>query len=150
MDFKINVEKYKDVIPYLFFGVCTTLVNVITYWVCAHPLGINTMVSTIVAWILAVLFAYVTNRKWVFHSEAKTKKEIVKEMVSFFGCRLATGVVDWGCMFVFVQILRWNDVIIKFVANLLVIILNYVASKLVIFKNNQNFDRKDMGDSENR
>ena len=82
-------EKYKDVIPYLFFGVCTTLVNVVAYWICAHILSVNTMVSTVVAWILAVLFAYITNRKWVFHSDAITGKKIVKEVISFFGCRLA-------------------------------------------------------------
>lgn len=66
MDFKILLLKYKDIVLYLFFGVCTTLVNVIAYWICAHPLDINTMTSTIIAWVLAVLFAYITNRNWVF------------------------------------------------------------------------------------
>ena len=134
MDFKSLYEKYKDLIPYAFFGVCTTAVNVVSYWIFARLLGCPVMFSTIVAWILAVLFAYVTNRKWVFHSEAEGSKEILKEMVSFFLCRLATGVLDWLCMFVFVDLLHWNDVLIKFLANVLVIILNYVASKLVIFR----------------
>ena len=128
------LEKYRDVIPYLFFGVCTTLVNVIVYWACAHILSLNTMVSTVLAWILAVLFAYITNRKWVFYSEAVTFGEITKEVVSFFGCRLATGVVDWACMWIFVELLGFNDVIIKITTNILVIILNYIASKLVIFR----------------
>ena len=127
-------EKYKDVIPYLFFGVCTTVVNVISYWICAHPLSLNTMVSTVIAWTLAVLFAYITNRKWVFHSEARTSGEITKEIVSFFSYRLATGLIDWGCMFVFVELLNMNDLIVKFAANVLVIVLNYVASKLIIFR----------------
>lgn len=127
-------KKYKDVIPYLFFGVCTTLVNVLSYWICAHPLSMNVLVSTVIAWILAVLFAYITNRKWVFHSEAVSKKEIAKEVVYFFACRLATGIVDWCCMLIFVDLLRWNDVFIKFAANVLVIILNYIASKLIVFK----------------
>lgn len=61
--------------------------------------------------------------------------EILKEILSFFACRLATGVVDWGCMFIFVDLLHLNDVIIKAGANVLVIVLNYIASKLVIFKN---------------
>lgn len=126
--------KYKDIIPYAFFGVLTTVVNMVVYWVAAHPLGLSVMVSTVIAWIAAVLFAYVTNRKWVFHSQAKGTKEIVQEIVSFFACRLATGVVDWACMFIFVDLLHFNDVIIKAAANVLVIILNYVASKLVIFK----------------
>lgn len=126
--------KYKDIIPYAFFGVLTTVVNMVVYWVAAHPLGLSVMVSTVIAWIAAVLFAYVTNRKWVFHSQAQGTKEIVQEIVSFFACRLATGVVDWACMFIFVDLLHFNDVIIKATANVLVIILNYVASKLVIFK----------------
>ena len=128
------IKKYWDVIPYLFFGVCTTLVNVATYWICAHPLSLGIMASTVIAWILAVFFAYVTNRKWVFHSEAHGVNEVSKEIVSFFGCRLATGVVDWLCMFVFVELLNINDVVVKVAANIIVIVLNYIASKLVIFK----------------
>ena len=128
------IKKYKDILLYGIFGVLTTVVNIVTYWVAAHPLGLSVMVSTVIAWIVAVLFAYVTNRKWVFHSQAEGTKEIVQEIVSFFACRLATGVVDWACMFIFVDLLHFNDVIIKAAANVLVIILNYVASKLVIFK----------------
>lgn len=127
-------EKYKDVIPYLFFGGCTTLVNVAVYWLMAHPLGLGVMPSTIGAWLAAVLFAYVTNRKWVFHSTAKGAAEIGREMASFFGCRLATGVVDWACMYLFVDVLKWNDMVVKLGANVLVVILNYVASKAFIFK----------------
>ena len=128
------IEKYKDIIPYAFFGVLTTIVNMVVYWLAAHPLALSVMVSTVLAWVAAVLFAYVTNRKWVFHSQAEGAQEIVREVVSFFACRLATGVVDWACMFIFVDLLHFNDVIIKAGANVLVIILNYVASKLLIFK----------------
>lgn len=134
MNLKIIFEKYKDVIPYLFFGICTTVVNVASYWICAHLLNLGIMTSTITAWILAVLFAYFTNRKWVFHSEAQGIKRVLKEVVSFFSCRLLTGVVDWSCMFVLVDLLLWNDVFVKVAANILVIILNYVASKMIIFK----------------
>lgn len=134
MNPKKIMDKYRDVIPYLFFGVCTTLVNVVVYWVSAHLFGCQTMVSTVLAWILAVLFAYLTNRKWVFHSEASGTNEVFKELLSFFGCRLATGIIDLLCMYVFVDILKWNDVFIKFSANVLVIILNYIASKLIIFR----------------
>ncbi|WP_255342823.1 GtrA family protein [Oribacterium sp. FC2011] len=126
--------QYKDVIPYLFFGVCTTLVNTATYWVCAHVFILNTMVSTTIAWILAVLFAYFTNRKWVFHSESKTLKMVLREVISFFGCRIATGAVDWICMFIFVQVFALKDVLVKLSTNILVIILNYIASRLIIFK----------------
>ncbi|NLK73287.1 MAG: GtrA family protein [Clostridiales bacterium] len=134
MNFKDLFKKYKDVIPYIIFGVLTTVVNIAVYWLMAHPLEISVMPSTIIAWMAAVLFAYLTNRKWVFRSEANTAKAITKEVLSFFLCRLATGAVDCACMFVFVDILHLNDVVIKFMANILVVILNYVASKLFIFK----------------
>lgn len=112
----------------------TTLINVLVYWICAHIIELSVMGSTIVAWVVAVLFAYVTNRKWVFHSIAITFFDIIKEIFSFFVCRIVTGIVDGGCMLLFVEMLDWNDVIVKFVANVLVIILNYVASKFIIFK----------------
>ena len=98
--------------------------------------------STIIAWVLSVLFAYLTNRKWVFHSQAHGAQEILKEITSFFGCRLATGVLDWACMLFFVDILKYNDVLIKILANVLVIVLNYVASKVVIFKKRSNSEEK--------
>lgn len=134
VDIRKLYEKYKDVVFYLFFGVCTTAVNVVAYWAAAHPLHFGTMPSTILAWVLAVAFAYITNRKWVFHSNASGIKEIVREIGSFFACRLATGGVDWVCMLVFVEFMGLNDVVIKFLANVVVIVLNYAASKMIIFR----------------
>ena len=130
---------------YLFFGVCTTLVNIISYYVFAHILKCSVMLSTIVAWVLAVLFAYITNRKWVFESKAKNKKEIFSEIVSFFSCRLATGVVDWLGMYFFVEKLGFNDVVIKAIVNIVVIILNYIFSKLIVFTDKKNkIDKKEL------
>ena len=140
MDFKQFYEKYKDLIPYGIFGVLTTVVNIASYWVAAHPLGLSVVVSTVIAWILSVLFAYATNRKWVFHSEAVGLNAIMKEMTSFFGCRLATGFIDLACMFMFVDVLHFDDVVIKVIANIIVIVLNYVASKLIIFKHSDKCD----------
>ncbi len=128
------IDKYWDVIPYLFFGVCTTLVNVVVYWFCAYPLKLETTASTIIAWMLAVLFAYITNRKWVFRSESRGIRKVSNEVISFLGCRLVTGVVDWLCMFIFVELLGVNDIVIKAGANIIVIVLNYIAGKFVIFK----------------
>ena len=83
-------DKYKDVILYLVFGVFTTVVNIVSYWLCAHVLGLGVMASSVIAWALAVFFAYVTNRTMVFHSSATGKGEILKEIGSFFACRLIT------------------------------------------------------------
>lgn len=128
------INKYMDIILYGVFGVLTTVVNIVSYWIMAHPLGMGTMMSTVIAWVLAVLFAYFTNRKWVFRSKATGIQAIMKEIGSFFACRIVTGAVDWAFMFLFVEVLVFNDVIVKVLANILVIILNYVGSKLIIFK----------------
>ena len=135
--------KYRDVLPYLFFGLCTTLVNIAFYALCARVGHITTSPSTIIAWFISVLFAYVTNRKWVFHSGARKFKAITMECLSFFACRLATGFLDWLCMFCFVDLLHLNDLVIKIAANILVIVLNYVASKLMIFKKKNKTDIAD-------
>ena len=127
MQIKYLYSKYKEIIPYVIFGVLTTIINIVTYYVMAHYFNITIMASTVFAWFLAVLFAYVTNRRWVFRSSADT-------MLAFFSCRIATGIVDWACMLIFVDVLQFNDVAIKIMANTLVIILNYIASKLLIFK----------------
>ena len=134
MDLRALWERWKDVIAYLFFGVCTTAVNAVVYWICAYPLGWSVSPSTVTAWALAVLFAYVTNRTWVFHSQAHGRAEILRELGAFFSCRIATGVVDWACMFVFVDLLGAPDMAVKILDNVLVVILNYVASKLLIFR----------------
>lgn len=134
MKIKDLLNRYRDVIPYAFFGVCTTLVNMGVYWLCAHPAQLPVVPGTVIAWFLSVLFAYLTNRKWVFHSTAVTRREIRREIVSFYSCRIATGVVDWVCMFVCVDLLHMNDMVIKIAANIVVIVLNYFASKTVVFQ----------------
>jgi len=134
MNLKKLLYQYKDLIAYVFFGGCTTVVNIVVYWAAAHPLGMGTLPANVLAWVVAVLFAYVTNRKWVFHSQANTPREILREIVSFFACRLATGVMDWVIMFVCVDVLCLNDMVIKILSNILVIILNFVFSKLLVFR----------------
>ena len=116
------MDKYRDVIPYLVFGVLTTIVNIVAYWVCAHPLHLGIMVSTVIAWVLSVLFAYVTNRK------------ILREIISFFGARLATGLLDMLFMYIFAERLGLNDTVIKICSNVVVVILNYIFSKFLIFR----------------
>lgn len=128
------LKQNKDLLPYIFFGICTTLVNISVYWLCAHAFGFSLVLSTVIAWILSVLFAYITNRKCVFYSVSNKANEIVREIISFFSCRLLTGFIDLIFMFIFVDILKINDMLIKMITNILVIVLNYVASKFWIFK----------------
>jgi putative flippase GtrA len=131
---KTKFIKYKSIISYGFFGVLTTIVNIITYRFFSNNLSFATVPSTVIAWIFAVVFAYLTNRKWVFKSYATTPKELFSEFVSFITCRLGTGILDVAGMKFFVDILNFNGTITKTALNVLVIILNYVASKLIIFR----------------
>ena len=127
------LQKYKSQLLYLFFGGCTTLVNVAVYGLCAHGADLSTTLSIVIAWAASVLFAYLTNRTWVFESRARTAGDILREMGSFFLGRVATGVLDWAIMYVCVDRLGLPDMPIKLLSNVVVIILNYVISKLIVF-----------------
>ena len=126
--------RYKEMILYLFFGGCTTLVNIIVYYICAHLLSLATVPATVIAWILSVTFAYVTNRIYVFESRSRGLVAILREIGAFVSCRLLTGVMDLAIMYICVDLLHFNDLIIKIISNILVIVLNYIASKLLIFR----------------
>lgn len=126
-------NQYKELILYLFFGGCTTLVNIVVYFIFSR-LHFGTGLSTIFAWFFSVLFAYITNRIFVFQSRAKGISAVLKEALSFFSCRLATGILDLAIMVAFVDYWHFNDLFIKVLSNIIVIILNYIASKLWIFK----------------
>ena len=93
---------------------------------------------TVIAWILSVIFAYVTNRIFVFRSKVRGWKALSFEMVSFFGARALSGVLDVGFMWLFADYLGFNDKWMKLVSNVFVIIFNYAASKLVIFRKKEN------------
>ncbi len=135
MSIRDLISKHRFIILYGFFGICTTIVNVIAYGVMERLFGFSILWSTIVAWLLAVIFAYVTNRKWVFCSNS-TGNAVFKELYAFFACRIGTGVIDCVIMQVFADWIGLNDIVVKFVANVVVIVLNYVGSKLFVFKSN--------------
>lgn len=125
--------KYRELILYLVFGVLTTAVNYVSYLIFA-PLFETTTIPTVIAWVLSVVFAYFTNRVWVFQSHAKGAAALFREVLSFFGARLLSGVIDVGIMWVFADRMGLNDKIVKLASNVFVVIFNYVASKLVIFR----------------
>lgn len=126
--------KYKAPILYIFFGGVTTVVNIGVYWLCYDISGISNSLSNVISWFFSVLIAYITNKIWVFESKRFDFRVLFPEMASFFACRIATGVIDLGIMYIAVDILHYPGVIFKVISNVIVIILNYVASKLVIFK----------------
>ena len=128
------LKKYKFIILYGIFGVLTTVINIVSYSLLFEVFGISNVVSNIIAWILSVLFAFITNKLWVFDSKSLEFKLFLKELGNFTVCRLATGVLDLGIMFGGVDLLKGPAIILKVISNIIVIILNYVMSKLFVFK----------------
>lgn len=122
----------REVFMYLLFGGLTTVINIVVYYLCTL-VNISTGISTTIAFIISVIFAYMTNREWVFESKAKTKKEILSEIWKFLSVRICTYFMDLGLMILFVDKLHFNGLICKIIVNILVIVLNYIASKLIIF-----------------
>ena len=121
----------KELVLYVVFGSLTALVNFVVYFFFEGLLGVHYIISNILAWFFSVLFAYITNRIWVFESESDN---ILKAMSLFFGGRIFSGAVDTGLMYLFIDILSIGNTISKIVVQIIVVILNYVFSKLIVFK----------------
>ena len=138
LNFKVIKElyfEYKEVISYLLFGGLSTIVNFISYFIFARIVGIGEVTSSGLSWFCAVLFAYITNKLFVFESKTNSKKDFLKEIFSFFSCRVLSGILcDVGTFSLMINIFKINDIVAKIVTQIMVIILNYVLSKVIIFK----------------
>ena len=129
-------HKYEEIINYLFFGVLTTIVSLLVYYGLVFTIldpksPLQLQISNILSWCAGVLFAYFTNRRFVFKSNSENK---VKEFITFTSARIITLLLDMFIMFIFVTVLKGNDKIFKLVSQALVVIGNYILSKLVVFK----------------
>lgn len=127
-------KKYRELVMYGFFGVLTTLVNWGLYWLLADVLHVHYMAATFLAQVLAILFAYFTNRRWVFESKVRGARAVAVEMVKFFAARGVSLVMDMLFMFVGVDMLHINDKIVKVISSVAVVITNYIFSKLFVFR----------------
>lgn len=126
--------KYREVLMYLIFGVLTTAVSIVTYWFFTEVLNMPVLIANVISWILAVTFAYFTNRTWVFEQKPEGFKETVKQMIGFYGGRVATLLMEEVILWLFIEQLGWNNMLVKLFAQVLVIVLNYVISKLLVFR----------------
>ena len=128
-------KKYKEIINYLIFGGLSTVVNFVTYYITARLFGIDEVVSSGISWFCSVLFAYITNKIFVFESKTNTVKAVLKEMGSFFLARVISGILcDVGTFALMVKVFHINDIFSKIVTQVMVVIVNYVFSKLIIFR----------------
>lgn len=131
---KALFRKYYDLVTYLVFGVLTTAVNYLVYLPCFNLLHLSASVSNSIAWVAAVAFAFLTNKPLVFRSYDWSAKVVFPELVRFVGCRVGSGVLETLILLVTVDLLCWNGNVWKLVTSVLVVILNYVASKLLVFR----------------
>lgn len=128
------IEKYWDVLVYLVFGVLTTVVNYVVYLPVYNLMGLPASLSNMIAWAAAVAFAYLTNKPFVFRSHDWSLKTVIPELTKFVGCRVASGAMETAILFLTVDLLHWNGNLWKLLTSVLVVILNYFASKLLVFK----------------
>ena len=127
-------QKYREPLLYLIFGGLTTIVSIVSYAACERILGMDPLVANIISWILAVSFAYVTNRKWVFESRAVGTGPVLREIVSFFGGRLATLGLEEVMLWVGIRLMGLDSLLVKLIAQIAVILSNYVISKVFVFR----------------
>lgn len=127
------IVQYWEVLSYLIFGVLTTVVNYLVYLPVYNVLGLSAALSNAIAWVVAVAFAYLTNKPFVFKSHDWSMKTVVPELTKFLGCRIGSGVMETAIIFLTVDLLRWDGNVMKLVTSVLVVIVNYVGSKLLVF-----------------
>lgn len=128
------MEKYREILVYLVFGVLTTVVNYAVYLPCYNLLQISAAVSNMIAWAVAVAFAFVTNKPFVFQSHDWSAKTVLPELIKFLGTRIGSGGVETLILLITVDILGLNGNLWKLVTSVMVVILNYLGSKLLVFR----------------
>ena len=128
------MNKRKEMITYLVFGVLTTIVNIVTYVLITKLMNLDYKLATTIAWVVSVVFAFITNKIYVFNSKGMAVHTLVREFSSFMFFRMLSYLIDLGMMIVLVEWISVNDIISKILANIVVVIINYIASKYVIFR----------------
>ena len=126
--------KLTELILYVFIGGCTTVVNWVIYFPLVNLLDVNYQVANVIAWIGAVIFAYITNKTIVFRSKTTKAQTITKELTSFVGARIMSLLLEMGIMWLTVSVMSMNSNLMKIVTAVVTVLFNYIASKLIIFR----------------
>ena len=127
-------KKHKELILYVFFGGCTTLINIISYFACRELMHLPVVPADVLAWLVSVIFAYVTNKLFVFESKSWRLMLVLKEGAAFLAARVFSLGVDVAMLYVTVTVLGWWELPMKVLANVVVIVINYIFSKWIIFR----------------
>ena len=127
-------KKHKEGLLYLFFGGVTTLVSWVVFWLFTSPIVLDALIANLISWVVAVAVAYITNRIWVFSAHASGVGGVLFEILNFYLSRVATLLIEEGILLLFVTWLGLDEMLIKIAASVIVVILNYVFSKLFVFR----------------
>lgn len=127
-------NRYREQILYLVFGGVTTLISIITYAVFTELADINILIANILSWIISVAVAYATNKSVVFRSDKKGVAQVLTEALSFYAGRLLTLLIEEAILFVFIDLVKLPNMPVKIIAQIIIIVLNYIISKVFIFK----------------
>ncbi|WP_461215921.1 GtrA family protein [Lacticaseibacillus sp. GG6-2] len=130
----LEAHQLWDVFTYVFFGGLTTVVNIVVFGV-ATRLGISWQIANFLAWLLSVLFAFVTNKLWVFNSHTDSLGGLVWELTKFMAARIVSLGIDYACMFLFINLFRWAKIVAKILTQVVIVVANYAFSKFIIFRN---------------
>lgn len=122
--------KYQELISYAFFGVLTTVVNIVTFYLLEQLFQNHYVINNTIAWFVSVLFAFITNKLFVFKSKSWEIKGLIKEIIMFFGTRLLTLFIDDAIMIIGVKFLHLGTLVTKIIDQVIIIILNFILSKL--------------------
>lgn len=135
--------KYESIWRYCYYGAWTTLLSIVTKLIGKWAFGlvglsmeqkVPNSINTVVSWLICATFAFVMNKKYVFHSESTEKADLTHEITTFYGARLATLFLEWFIMLVTTTMLMWNYTLMTVLVQFIILALNYVFSKLVVFK----------------
>lgn len=129
----LEAHKLWDIFTYVFFGGLTTVVNIATFALALHA-GVSWQVANFLAWVLSVLFAFVTNKLWVFNSHTENLSALGWEFGKFVFARVVSLGIDYGFMFLFISLLSFNETLAKVLTQFAIVIANYAFSKFIIFK----------------
>lgn len=127
-------QRFREQLLYLFFGGLTTFLSIFLFWLLTERLSMNALVANVIVWVICVLFAYVTNRTWVFKEKAHDTSGIAWECISFFAGRLGTLALEELVLWIGIDCLGIHGMVVKVVAQVLVIVGNYVISKWFVFR----------------
>lgn len=134
MIYTIISNRYTEIILYLLFGGMTVLISVISFGFFYNIFNLTELVANAISWCIAVVFAFITNQKWVFKANTKEMNILKMQIIAFFAGRLFTFALEEVILFIFITQYKWDGIFVKSIAQIMVIMINYVVSKVWVFK----------------